>query len=78
MMGFGYRLYPSYALRAVGKHKFSYSNGTLPGLQAWCKDNGRIKRSAVSPSSSSRRYTQMSQSPSFRHGLPESKLHGRI
>ena len=30
------------------------------------------------PSSSSRRYTQMSQSPSFRHGLPESKLHGRI
>ena len=46
-MGFGYRLYPSYALRAVGKHKFSYSNGTLPGLQAWCKDNGRLKRSAV-------------------------------
>jgi hypothetical protein len=31
-----------------GKHKFSYSTGTLPGLQAWCKDNGSIKRSSVS------------------------------
>ena len=30
------------------------------------------------PSSSSRRYTQISQSPSFWHGLPESRLQGRI
>jgi hypothetical protein len=36
------------------------------------------KQAPIVPTLHARRYTHISQSPSFRHGLPESKPHGRI